>query len=408
MDFKAHGNIRIGKGTEINHRWCILFGDHLHSSKDYDIQISKNVTLPMNLRNNDLQTMINKSFEAFKAHALSLPDQGIEWINEASMAMVQIMMALGKTEKCMECLSILRQSIFCTFCYQTKYCSEECQKNSNHKQECLKVEVRPRDQETDFYKNIKKLEGHQPIWLTPPEALDQRLVATKNINEGEIVTFFQGKLLTQEEASTTADALSSWYYPIGTKLFFPSKEDLATKAMDPSFTIETPRVLMEVLSSPFSMITTFANLSNIIPTGSGSVCNTAIVADVANGRLALIATRKINKNEEIFFHRGFSYHFRRETDRGWLVENDCELPLNIYSSPGFKEYVILYYPFATDLYIFKIPDSDNFYSIQIYTPLEVPIPKPEMSVHFEVLPDELKSKGRVVTLIMPDYRKLMG
>jgi len=415
---RPHANISFGKNNTINHSWCILFGDGLSTTKDYDIQLSTNVTVPSNIDSTYLQNKMTAIFEEFKLHVTLAPPG---WIDQASLAVVKIMMVLGKARKCRvgcDNTSTSTDDFVCQKCRNVRYCSSECRDldQHNHLKDCVKVEVRDRDPSIEFNHYLNTLESrYRGIWWTPSTALDKGLFATTKMREGDVIVFFDGHIVPIEEAIRGDE----WFRPIPNgKAFVPSKNDVAHMAMDPSFTAPDPRVLIEALSSPISLITTIATLQNVVSLGSGGVCNaTAVVShnsDFSNFKMALVATRSINPGEEIFFHRGFSYHFMRESKRGWLMIGDSgvgigELPANIYSSPGFKAYVNLFHPRASDMYISLMDPSEGIHKVQL-----VILPKgkyPEkLNVHFEEMPlDDGRPKGetesRVVTMVLPDYRR---
>jgi len=416
---RPHHNISFGKNNTINHSWCILFGDGLSTTKDYDIQLSTNVTVPSNIDSTYLQNKMTAIFEEFKLRATLAPPG---WIDQASLAVVKIMMVLGKAHKCCRvgCVSTssTTDDFVCQKCRNVRYCSSECRDldQHNHLKDCVKVEVRDRDPSIEFNHYLNTLESrYRGIWWTPSTALDKGLFSTTKMQEGDVIVFFDGQIVPIEEAIRGDE----WFRPIPNgKAFVPSKNDVAHMAMDPSFTAPDPRVLIEALSSPISLITTIATLQNVVSLGSGGVCNAAAVVshnpDFSNFRMALVATRSINPGEEIFFHRGFSYHFMRESKRGWLLVGDSEmgigeLPANIYSSPGFKAYVNLFHPRASDMYISLMDPSEGIHKVQL-----VILPKgkyPEkLNVHFNEMPsDDGRPKGetesRVVTMVLPDYQR---
>jgi len=402
------GNIVIGKNSKSTHSWCILCGDDLQSTKDYDIQVKQELTIGANLDVDQLQPQINKAFFSFSMHAEQLGEQGKLWLQQAGVAMYQIMMIIGGAKKCGAKGCTKDATLVCEQCRGIRYCSLQCQKASwsEHKNWCTRVEVRTRDPTSELGKQMLKINADlSPQWY-PDSALDKGLFATKKIGKGEMVAFFKGDVCPIEALR----GRDIWFHPMpNNKIFIPSDQDTTHLAIDPSFTISAPRALMEVLSTPQSAITTLGNLKNILPTGGSGVCNTALVADAT--KVGLIATRDINLNEEIFFHRGFSFHFLKESQRGWMLRPEDlpqNLPSNIYSSPGFKEYIILYHPDATDMYITSMPNE--VHKVEIYVPApnmeEDQGPRDPLRVHLDPIPETLKSiKGsRTATMILPDYR----
>lgn len=405
-------SISIGKNNKVEHPWCILFGDNLSTTKNYDIQFSLNVTVPSSININHLQNLLNAKFVEFKEHSTTpgLPGRPPSWIESVSAVLVGINMALGKAEKCHRkgcdnSTSSSGMESVCEKCRNVKYCSFECKElnATAHQKFCLRVEVRKRDPSAEFTRYLYTLESSvRGLWKwTPTTALDQGLFATQLIKKGEVIAYFKGEITTL----TDGEPGDEWYLPIEDgKIFIPSKDDVAHIAMDPSFSPPGLRNFLEVLSSPVSILPTLGALQNILSEGTGSICNATSVWSNAQKVLALVATRDINPEEEIFFHRGFPYHFLSECQKGWVLPEGIldDLPANIYSSPGFKSYVNLYHPKANRLYISSMDRENTCFKIQIVT-------LPSGNLHLEVFFEELKEAPQgTVTMVLPDYRKYMS
>ena len=373
----AYRGIAVGNNTKIqpDHAWCLLFGDNLTSRGHYDVQIGDSISLPAALRPGDLDLEFKSVYDIFRLHSMDgtllendekVPKEireghSLKWLQEVAVAIAKITMILGKLNKCplKECT---KQCILtCSGCEKIRYCSEGCQKADwkNHRQFCApRFEVRPRSTEGEFYRGLVALEQQGVFW-TPPSLMDFGVYCTKKIFKGELIGYFEGEYKTYEELAGEnlgeADTLddSKWVRPVTgnpPRVFVPSEHDQLSKAADPSFTSKTQRNFLEVFATSQSCITSLGSLENIIPYGSASPAN-AVVAETTE-KVGLVAMRNINPGEEIFFHRGFTHHFHRECQRGFIFDEDPkDLPANIYSSPGFQEYIIFYYPYATDMFV---------------------------------------------------------
>lgn len=363
-------SVSIGKDNHIGHSWCILFGDGLSTTKDYDMRFSSNVSIPSAIDINDLQSALNKRYEDFVEHSKGpgLPGRPANWIGDITGIFMKINMILGKAVGCQRegCGNTASTSV-CEKCRRVKYCSVECKEKDapEHLSSCIKVEVKTRDPESAFSQYLYSIESSsEGLWKwTPSDALERGLFAKRDIKKGEVIVLFEGEVTTKEGLWEDDE----WYLPFPDgKAFVPSKYDIAHVAMDPSFTSPDIRHLAEVLESPVSMITTVANVTNIISRGSGNACNSLLVFSPVP---CLVASTNIRQGDEIFFHRGFAYHFLSECKRGWFCGGPGLLPVNVCSSPGFKAYVSLYHPEAEKMYISPIgPAEESDYHIQLVIP----------------------------------------
>lgn len=420
MDPKvAYRGIAIGTNCVIQpkHAWCFLFGDNLTSRGHYDVQIGDSISVLASLRPGDLDLRLKATYEIFRQHSIEgtfvegeTPGHGVKWLQEVATAIAKIMMTLGKLNKCPVKGCSKQPILTCSACNQARYCSEGCQKEDwkLHRQFCApRFEVRSRVID-DFYQSLVSLEQQGVHW-TPPTLLDKAVYCTKKIFKGELIGYFKGKYKTLEELGavvlqeneTLDDQRWSWAAKDG-RVFLPSKKDPLTLAADPAFTTKSQRNFLQVFSTSQNCITSLGDLKNIIPYGSASPIN-AVVAEAA-GNVGLVATRNIAVGEEIFFHRGFSYHFNRECQRGFIFDRSIEeLPANIYSSPGFREYVIFYYPYATDLFV--TAGQNNTFQIGVCINESQKEERDPIRVFFGPLQPPLGTT-RVAKMAFDDYRTI--
>lgn len=417
----AFRGVAIGNNAKIQegHAWCLLFGDNLESRGHYDIQIS-NVTVPANARPGDLDQILQDFFEMAKNHSRDPPNIlrenldetalekfGLDWLSEVARAIVRISFILEKLNKCPVC-NVKQSILTCSGCQKIRYCSNECQKSDwvKHRQFCAsRFETKPRPTEGEFYQNLVALNSNGVFW-TPKTALDFGVWCTKKIYKGELVGYFKGKFMKYQDINPeeTAEDFNEqkWTRNFTDSVFIPDPDDELSKALDPSFLTSKTRNFLEVLSTPENCITSLGNLKNIISFGTASPCNT----EVATGPelVGLVATRDIVPGEEIFFHRGFTYHFNRECSRGFFFNlNINDLPENIYSSPGFKQYILFYYPYATDLFVTRASEGFSI-GVCVNDVVSKEQTREPLRVHFGPLVSPPGTQ-RVVKINVGDYRK---
>jgi len=427
----VHG-LAIGLNTIIhpNHAWCILFGDNLKSRGHFDIQITSEITLPANIRPSELNKQflgLTKYFSVFSEEkSENLPSMTpnfnkLAWMKEVYQAMARITMYLGELGRCPRCKlngSNGHEAILtCSGCKKIRYCSAECQKQDwpTHRQFCApRFEVRARAS-GGIAEAISKLDS-EVIW-TPLTLPQQAVYVTKKIFKGELIGYFDGKVV---DVPSLADinyerdlTKIMWTHPLPNgQVFIPLPEDPLSKAADPSFTSKSSRNFLEVMSSPQNVISSLGDLNNIIPYGSASPSNAAVAATGGPGtKVGLVAIRDLKVGEEIFFHRGFTYHFQRECIRGWDFPEGIKietLPSNIYSSPAFREYVIFYYPGATNLAVIFLPNDVYHLEIYISDPATLPTPREPLKIKFYKngdVPTAPPGTIRTTKMILGDYRK---
>lgn len=95
---------------------------------------------------------------------------------------------------------------------------------------------------------------------------------------------------------------------------------------------------------------------------------------------SLVATRDIEKDEEIYVHYGFTYWFYQEAMNGYSCEQSVEkngFPENIFEFPGFSAYVREFYPDSLGHEIIKENDGEFTCKIKCEKDRNVYVPLPD-------------------------------
>jgi hypothetical protein len=385
-------SLGIGKNLSINHNWCLIFGNDLKTTRDYDIQIGAEVNLPANRDFADIKSWLYEHLQRCKNH-----DSGKDhetWISNVENAILGVMSTIEKVTNCCNTKDCGQKgSLICSGCKRVKYCSKKCHSEDwpNHKQWCVRVEVIDRP-ESEFKSMLFGLSLVSKF--VPSTALEKGLFSKFDISKGEIVCTFRGNLAKSEEEPIEKDEslFFKWQIYIDENhIYRLSPEDMAHYAVDPSYTLKKPRNFMKVLNSENSLITSFC-VEGKDPT------NTSLVLFPEGSNVVLVATRDIKKGEEIFFHRGPAYHFLREHQRGWKITKGQILPEELYSSKGFEAYVLYKYPSATDIFFDRDPTKDFLQLCK-----EKNTPRKEINFHRQKLL-ESHDFEILATFSLSDYR----
>ena len=162
------------------------------------------------------------------------------------------------------------------------------------------------------------------------------LFASKNIKKGQVVVYFHGKLIKNNNNNKISMDSNNIHFNDDTILQC-STDDIASNVKDPIEFIQTPRKLMESLTIEKTLYKCYPNTK----------INTQLKLIDKLHKAYLIATRDINKDDEIFCHHGFNYWFIKELENGFKEEKVIEengFPENITEYPAFKLYLKEFYP----------------------------------------------------------------